>query len=159
MSDQRARFSKTLDALEEQLDKGFFLSFINKIIVDEKRIYTIINELRSMIPDSFSGDSDGARAGAGRGYAESAPQRESYNFSPPAPRETIIRAADDGVSEKEALAKAEKIISDAMGEAMNIRAGADEYARKVLQELEDKLAKALKVVGEGKRVLEGRLDA
>lgn len=152
MSEGRARFLKTLDALEEQLDKGFFLSFINKIIVDEKRIYTIINELRSMATDQFSDDRrpDRADAGAGRG---------GFVFEPPAPArpEPVeaprMSARDVSAAEKEAA----DIVESALKEAENIRAGADEYARQVLSDLEQKLGKALRVVGEGKKVLDDRL--
>ena len=48
--DVSERFYKLLDSLEENLDRGFFLSFIGKIVVDEKKIYSVLNELRSLDP-------------------------------------------------------------------------------------------------------------
>ena len=130
MSEGKARFLKTLDALEEQLDKGFFLSFINKIIVDEKRIYTIINELRSMATDQFGDVRQPGRMGQGRadggyGYA-SAPAPKPEPAAVPRPSGGDVSAA-----EREAA----DIVDSALKEAENIRAGADEYARQVLSEL------------------------
>jgi spore cortex formation protein SpoVR/YcgB (stage V sporulation) len=46
--DNLAKFQKLLDALESHLDSGFFLSFMGKIVVDEKKIYSTLNEMRSM---------------------------------------------------------------------------------------------------------------
>jgi len=160
MSDKRARFLRTLDALEEQLDKGFFLSFVNKIIVDEKQIYTIINELRSMAPDSFDATPREEPAATFRpappkepfaappsgGFAQAPPQPPAAPEKPAAPSQQALQA------EKE-------IIERAMREAEEIRLGADEYARNVLKELENRLSKSIKSVSEGIKVLDDRLNS
>ena len=60
-----ARFQKLLDALESHLDGGFFLSFIGKIVVDEKKIYSVLNEMRSMrIEMEAEAEEETARAAA-----------------------------------------------------------------------------------------------
>jgi len=154
MLDRRAMFLKTLDALEEQLDKGFFLSFINKIIVDEKQIYTIINELRSMAPESFDG---AGREGAAATFR---PAQAREPFAAPAAnaQRPVVEQPAPVASSKQTQQAEKEIIEQAMREAAAIRRGADDYARNVLAEIENKLNKCLKSVTDGVKVLDGRLS-
>ena len=125
----KQRFLRTIDALEQQLDKGFFLSFINKIVVDEKRIFTIINELRSLASDQF----DHA--------PEAAPEPERP--APPPPAEPA-----PNVDAQEALQQAEAVRRDA-----------DNYADGVLSDLEDRLRAALDDVARGRQAVQERTQA
>lgn len=42
------KFRRLIDAMEMYLDSGFFLSMVGKIIVDEKKLYSILSELRTL---------------------------------------------------------------------------------------------------------------
>ena len=160
MSDRKARFLRTLDALEEQLDKGFFLSFVNKIIVDEKQIYTIINELRSMAPDSFDAAPREEPAATFRPAAQKTPYTAppAGGFQQEPPKTPAVSEKSAGPSAQTLQAEKE-IIERAMREAEEIRLGADEYARNVLKELENRLSKSIKSVSEGIKVLDDRLNS
>lgn len=123
------RFYHLLDELEEHLDKGFFLSFIGKIVVDEKKIYSLLNELRALTPEAV-------RSGALRGSSVQAEAR--------APERAAPSRADVPMSVEE--------------EAARIRMGADKYASDVLKELEGHLQSISDVIQRGRDVLKNRMN-
>ncbi|MFH1538168.1 MAG: hypothetical protein ABIH66_04360 [bacterium] len=127
-----ARFYRLLDALEEHLDRGFFLSFIGKIVVDEKKIYSLLNELRALTPEAVRNSalrSGGTQAGP-------VPRPETEHATAP-------QAAVPG---------------DALEEARRVREGADKYACDVLKELEGHLQSISEVVQHGRDVLKKRMQ-
>ena len=134
--DTADRFFKLLDDLEENLDRGFFLSFIGKIIVDEKKIYSVLNELRSLNPE-------GLKAFGTKGHAAPPPE------PPPKPAPTPIAPTV-------ITPESRHLITEAEQKAVEIRDGADHYADEVLSDLEDRLTKLLTTIREGKRVLKTR---
>lgn len=125
-----ARFYRLLDELEEHLDRGFFLSFIGKIVVDEKKLYSLLNELRALTPEAV-------RHGALRGSE---------------PRVTPQAAQQPAAGPQTAAP------SDALEEARRIRQGADKYADDVLMELEQHLQSISEVIQHGREVLKGRFQ-
>ncbi len=48
MDERAARFKKLVLELEEHLDSGFFLSLMGKVVVDERKIYSLLSELRTI---------------------------------------------------------------------------------------------------------------
>jgi hypothetical protein len=135
MSDLKQRFLKAVDALEEQLNEGFFLSFINKIVVDEKKIFTIINELRSMATESFE-------------YTRAEPVAgTAIDVDPVTPP---IDAPTAATISGEALLECTRRESEA------IRRDAHGYAEDMLIELESNLTRALNAVREGRDTLAAR---
>ncbi|MEW6203339.1 MAG: hypothetical protein AB1546_15275 [bacterium] len=130
-----SRFYRILDELEDFFDRGFFLSFIGKIIVDEKKVYSLLNELRSLTPEAMKAADD---------VAPSAPSATVVETAPPPPATP-------------APVEASEIINHAEEEAQRIREGADRYANEVLAQLEEKLDSILAVIRKGREVIQERL--
>ena len=135
MSNLKQRFLKAVDALEEQLNEGFFLSFMNKIVVDEKKIFTIINELRSMATESF----ESARAESAAGT-----NMDLDPVTPPidAPPAAMPTGGD--------------LLECTRREAEAIRRDVHSFAEDMLIELESNLTRALNAVREGRDTLAAR---
>lgn len=136
---------RALDQLEEQIDKGFFLSFINKIVVDEKKIFTIINELRSLVSEQF---------------AQDAVPSETPSSEPVLPSEPVSHDPEpeflEPVQALEWQQDARDLIDKARQEAEALRRGADDYADEMLVQLEDQLRGALDSIRQGRLVIEQR---
>jgi len=124
------RFYRILDELEDFFDRGFFLSFIGKIIVDEKKVYSLLNELRSLTPE-------GMKVGNKASQSVEVPQ------PPPLAAPLQVEASD--------------LIRTAHEEVQRVREGADRYADEVLGQLEEKLISILSVVQKGREVIKERL--
>jgi hypothetical protein len=139
--DSVERFFKLLDDLEDNLDKGFFLSFIGKIIVDEKKIYSVLNELRSLAP-----------AGLKEMATRAAPP------PPPPPSPALVQPVAPPLYAVQSIspAGAHDIISNAEQQAAAMKQGADRYADEVLSDLEERLATLMGSIREGRRVLKTR---
>lgn len=133
-ADVSARFFHLLDELEEYLDKGFFLSFIGKIVVDEKKIYSILNELRALAPEAVR---RGALNGGENAVAEPVAAKAAEAFGG--------RFDRTGAGE------------DDDARARNIIDGANKYADDVLVNLEQHLNSIVDVVRRGRDVLHDRL--
>lgn len=130
------RFHRLLDELEAHLDSGFFLSLIGKIVIDEKKIYTVLSELRSLRLDLKQ---------------ESAKKETPAGAAPKSPFSGI--AALDGVGDAVgADGRKAKLCAESM------RRGADEYAAETLDNLEQTLQKMMVIIRDGKRYLEQRLS-
>jgi len=133
---------KVLDQLEEQINQGFFLSFMNKIVVDEKKIFTIINELRSLVSEHFAKSAEPAPS-----EPEDTPMQE-----PAAPGPAVPAAENDPQDE----AAARDIVDQALRKAEQLRHGADKYADSLLAGIEERLTSALDSVRKGRRAIEDR---
>lgn len=133
--DTAEHFYKLLDRLEEHLDRGFFLSFIGKIIVDEKKIYSVLNELRSLNPEKLKPAANGTTAAA---PAPPAPQ--------PTPMATIPVIPGS-------------VPPDVEEESAAVRRGADRYADEVLGDLENRLNRLVDSVHEGRNILKNRIGS
>jgi hypothetical protein len=147
-----AQFLKLLDELEEQLDRGFFLSFIGKIVVEEKRLFSIIHELRTLAHEVLN--------------------RPEPPPAPPQPKGAPDPAQNIRETEAAARALAEKlpesdapILEQALNEARKIRTGAKTYAdevldnlAKTLDELIDQTQKQLVQIEKGRTVLKQELE-
>ena len=136
------RFHSLLDALEAQLDSGFFLSLIGKIVVDEKRIYSILSELRSLRFD-LNLEKEHEQVKAGEISAKSSEPKVVSKPQPTA-ENRVGQAADDA--------------GQSWREAEYLRRGADEYAAETLDNLEQTLQKMLDTLREGKKFLRRRLE-
>jgi hypothetical protein len=134
MNKARGEFMKALDQLEEQINHGFFLSFINKIVVDEKKIFTIINELRSLVSEHFSHPAGSRDAGGHEPMQDPAPPVPAASF-----------AEEDPVDD----AAARDILDQARGRTEQMRRNADG----LLADIEDRLGAALESVRKGRRAI------
>lgn len=131
-----------IDELEEVIAAGFRLPLSGgRTLVDEGRILEIIDQMRTVIPEEIRR--------ARRIIAE---------------QEQLLATAQARVqevlSERGLLAaveaERERLLQQAEHEAAEIRAGADAYARQVLEELDERLSKLLNSVRNGLHALEER---
>ncbi|MFA6450253.1 MAG: hypothetical protein WCX65_12335 [bacterium] len=137
-NERAARFHRLLDNMEAHLDSGFFLSMIGKIVVDEKKLFSVLSELRSLQFDME------AEAKAAAEKTQSAREKvESKGFSGRAPEQGAVGAQD---------------VEEAARYAQAMRQGADQYAAEVLDNLDQTMQKMKVTLIEGKKLLQQRLS-
>jgi hypothetical protein len=123
-----------IDELEDALAEGRRVPFSGRLMVDEERILDIIDRMRVAVPEELKhakrviGEQDRLIAEA-RARVQATLQEEG------------LQAAIDSERER-LLAMAER-------DAQIIRSGADDYARQVLEELEQRLQKIMASVQNG----------
>jgi hypothetical protein len=128
-----------IDELEDALAEGRRVFFSGRLLVDEERILDIIDRMRVAVPDELKQ--------ARRVIAE---------------QERLIGEAQSQVrqamEEQGLLAAVEaeraRLIDQAERDAAGIRAGADDYARQVLEDLEQRLSRLVASVQNGLRELQ-----
>ena len=119
---------------------GFFLSMIGKIVVDEKKLYSVLSELRSLqfeMESEAKTDVDGKQGAMGKA--------EAKGFGARAPEEA-------GLGEGAAAA------DEASRYARAMRLGAEQYAAEVLDNLDQTMQKMMVTLIEGKKLLQQRLS-
>jgi hypothetical protein len=125
---------RLIDELEDALAEGRRVPFSGRLMVDEERILDIIDRMRVAVPEELKhakrviGEQDRLIAEA-RARVQATLQEEG------------LQAAIDSERER-LLAMAER-------DAQIIRSGADDYARQVLEELEQRLQKIMASVQNG----------
>jgi cell division septum initiation protein DivIVA len=131
-----------IDELEEVIAAGIRLPLSGgRTLIDETRVLEIIDQMRTVIPEEIRR--------ARRIIAE---------------QEQLLATAQARVqevlSERGLLAaveaERERLLQQAEQEAAEVRAGADAYARQVLEELDERLSKLLSSVRNGLHALEER---
>lgn len=131
-----------IDELEEVIAAGIRLPLSGgRTLIDETRVLEIIDQMRTVIPEEIRR--------ARRIIAE---------------QEQLLATAQARVqevlSERGLLAaveaERERLLQQAEQEAAEVRAGADAYARQVLEELDERLSKLLSSVRNGLYALEER---
>ncbi len=142
------RFQRLLDTLESHLDSGFFLSLIGKIVVDEKKIFSVLSELRSLWFEFDAIRKSGATS-AEKPAEIDAEKTEGKDKNIQVLSQVIQKSA--GASE---VAKSGGAVD---GYAESVRRGADLYAAETLDNLEQTLQKMMGTLREGKKVLHQRL--
>lgn len=123
-----------IDELEELLAQGRRVPFSGRLLIDEERVFDIIDRMRVAVPEELKQ--------ARRVIAE---------------QERLIGQAqarvEQALSEQGLLAAVEeeraRLIERAQRDAQAIRAGADDYAHQVLEELSQRLGKLLTSVQNG----------
>ncbi|KPV54208.1 hypothetical protein SE17_05130 [Kouleothrix aurantiaca] len=128
-----------IDELEDALAEGRRVFFSGRLLVDEERILDIIDRMRVAVPDELKQ--------ARRVIAE---------------QDRLIGEAQDQVrqamEENGLLAAVEaehqRLMELAERDAEATRKGADDYAREVLEDLEERLARQLASVQNGLRALD-----
>lgn len=131
-----------IDELEEVIAAGIRLPLSGgRTLIDETRILEIIDQMRTVIPEEIR-----------RARRIIAEQEQLL---------TIAQArVQEVLSERGLLAaveaERERLLQQAEQEAAEVRAGADAYARQVLEELDERLSKLLSSVRNGLHALEER---
>lgn len=131
-----------IDELEEVIAAGIRLPLSGgRTLIDETRVLEIIDQMRTVIPEEIR-----------RARRIIAEQEQLL---------TIAQArVQEVLSERGLLAaveaERERLLQQAEQEAAEVRAGADAYARQVLEELDERLSKLLSSVRNGLHALEER---
>lgn len=139
-----------VDRLEEIVKKSPRLPFSGVRLVNERRIWTLIDQMRISIPDEVrraqrvNRERDRILAQA-REEAERVVQQARERAAELTAEHSIVQAAE---------ARAAVIRERAEKEAANLRAEADEYVFNVLCDLEEQLRRTLRVVENGLRKIE-----
>ncbi|MBO9325431.1 MAG: hypothetical protein J7463_08475 [Roseiflexus sp.] len=123
-----------IDELEDVIAEGKRVPFSGRLLIDEDRVLDIIDRMRVAIPEEL---------------------RQARRII--SEQERLIREAQERVQQMlheqgllEAIeAERARLLEQAEREARAVRAGADEYARQVLEELEQRLLKVITSVQNG----------
>jgi cell division septum initiation protein DivIVA len=132
-----------IDELEDALAEGRRVPFSGRLMVDEERILDIIDRMRVAVPEELKQ----ARRVIGeqeRLLAEARAQVQQ------AMEEQGLLAAVE--------AERTRLLNEAARDAQGVRAGADDYARQVLEELEQRLARLSASVENGLKELRQASD-
>lgn len=123
-----------IDELEDVIAEGKRVPFSGRLLIDEDRVLDIIDRMRVAIPEEL---------------------RQARRII--SEQERLISEAQERVQQVlqergllEAIeAERARLLEQAEREARAVRAGADEYARQVLEELEQRLLKVITSVQNG----------
>ena len=141
-----------IDRLEEIIKESRRVPFSDRRLVDETRIWPLLDQMRIAIPDEMQ---RAERIVRERERAKAQATEEAERIIQLAREEAAELAANHSVAqtaEEEAM-----VIRDrARQEARKIVSGADEYAFDVLCDLEQDLKRALTVIENGIRAVEER---
>ncbi len=127
-----------LDELEEVLTKSTRLPFAHRLMVDEERATTLLDRLRASVPEEVRRARQVLRE---RDQLLEQARRQAQRIAEQAQLEASERLERDGLLD-EAKQRTGQLIETARREATAVRQGADDYARKVLTDIEDLLSKA-----------------
>jgi len=141
-----------VDRLEELLERGWRLPLSDKVVIDEDTFLNIVDQMRISIPQEI------------KQAREVREERDKYvGQAHEEARRIIAQAREDAVHHldshqlrKAAEAEAESVLKKAEEDAVQIRAGADDYAEAKLRELEEHVGRVQEVVRNGLMTLKER---
>jgi hypothetical protein len=143
-----------IDRLEQTLSEGRRIPLSANLIVDEDRIFTIIDQMRVSIPDEIKRASR-VEAEKDRILAQAAEEAERI-------RELARQEASDLIRRDPVMSaaqqRAEAILERARRDSAVVRQDADTYVMDVLAKLEDDLLRSLAVVRNGMHRLQTELE-
>jgi uncharacterized membrane protein YqiK len=144
-----------VDRLEEITKESRRLPFGNLRLVDEERVWSLIDQMRVSIPDEVRRAERIIREKE-RTIAQA--KEEAERIVELARQEAVEIVSEHAIAQA-AETRAETIRKQAEREAENTRTGADEYAFDVLCNLEQELKKALTVIENGIRSIQAEREA
>jgi len=127
-----------IDELEDALAEGRRVPFSGRLMVDEERILDIIDRMRVAVPEELKqarrviGEQERLLSGA-RAQVQQTMEEQG-----------LLAAVE---------AERARLLNEAEHDAQGVRAGADDYARQVLEELEQRLARLSASVQNGLKEL------
>jgi len=124
-----------VDRLEAAINKGTAVPFSNKRMIDEDECLDIIDQLRIAVPEEIK---QSRRVTQEKDRILAQAKEEADRITQMA-REESNRLADMSEVAKTAHARAQAIMAQAEVDAKGTRAGADDYANQVLNELQQRL--------------------
>lgn len=141
-----------VDRLEEIIKEGKRVPFSDLRLVNERRIWPLLDQMRISIPDEVR---RAERIIREKERTKAQAHEEAERIVELARQEAAQLASEHAVVEK-AGERAAALRERAKREAEDIRAGADEYAFDTLCDLEQELKRALTVIENGIRAIEAR---
>jgi vacuolar-type H+-ATPase subunit H len=144
-----------VDRLEETTKESRQIPFSNLRLVDERRIWSLIDQMRISIPDEVRRAERIIREKE-RTIAQA--KEEAERIIELARQEAVEITAEHSIAQA-AETRAESIRKQAEREADHTRAGADDYAFDVLCNLEQDLKKALTVIENGIRTIQAERES
>jgi cell division septum initiation protein DivIVA len=141
-----------VDRMEEIIKGSRRLPFGNLRLLDERRIWPLLDQMRISVPEEMR---RAERIIRERERAKAQATEEAGRIVELARQEAAQLAADHSIARK-ADREAAAIREQARQDARQIVAGADEYAFDVLCDLEQELKRALTVIENGIRAVEAR---
>ena len=144
-----------IDRLEETTKESRQIPFSNLRLVDERRIWSLIDQMRISIPDEVRRAERIIREKE-RTIAQA--KEEAERIIELARQEAVEITAEHSIAQA-AETRAESIRKQAEREADQTRAGADDYAFDVLCNMEQDLKKALTVIENGIRTIQAERES
>ena len=142
-----------IDRLEALLvESRSFLPFTSNVILNRDQFFDIINQMRISIPEEVK---KAQRVHRERDRVIAQANEEAERIIALANEQAAKRVTEHEIIQQ-AGEKAEIVLERARREAQEIRYGADDYARSVLQQLEEILIEQLTTVRNGIVALEPR---
>jgi len=139
-----------IDRLEQTLNESRRVPLTGSLIVDEDRLFNIIDQMRVSIPEEMK------RAGRVEAEKErilAQAKEEAERIRGLAKQEAMELVKRDAITAS-AHQRAENIVERARHEADRLRHNADVYVMDVLSKLEEDLLRSLSVVRNGMRKIE-----
>jgi cell division septum initiation protein DivIVA len=127
-----------IDELEDSLAEGRRVPFSGRLLVDEERILDIIDRMRVAVPEELK------QARRVIGEQERLLTEARTQVQQAMEEQGLLVAVE---------AERQRLIAEAERDAQAVRAGADDYARQVLEELEQRLARLSASVQNGLKEL------
>lgn len=139
-----------IERLENILSESRRLPLTASVLIDEDRIFNVIDQMRVAIPEAIK-RAERVEAEKERILAQA--NEEGDRIRELARQEAMEMVSRNAVI-RNAEAQAERVLDDAHRDADRIRRGADEYAVGVLARLEQDMVRSLRVVQNGLHKLE-----
>ena len=127
-----------IDELEDALAEGRRVPFSGRLMVDEERILDIIDRMRVAVPEELK------QARRVIGEQERLLSEARAQVQQAMEEQGLLAAVE---------AERTRLLNEAERDAQGVRAGADDYARQVLEELEQRLARLSASVQNGLKEL------
>lgn len=144
-----------VDRLEELFNKSHAIPLTHNVIVDEDKFLDIIDQMRISIPEEVKK----AQEVFTKKDRVMAQAQEEANRTLQLARDKAVDLIEKESLVSDAKHRAEQIIEQARIEGDNIRAGADQYAKESLSNLEHAMEQLLTQVRNGVMLLEQRSPA
>ena len=143
-----------VDRLEETVKESKRVLFSNLRLVDERRIWPLLDQMRISIPDEVR---RAERITREKERIIAQAKEEAERIVALARSEAAEITADHPISQA-AEARADSIREQAERDAEKTRAGADDYAFEVLCKLEQEMKRALTVIENGIRAIQAEKE-
>lgn len=138
-----------LDILEDELETGVNVPFLNKILMDRERCLEIIKDIRLNLPEEIK-QAEWLKMERQRILIEA--QKEAETIMSEAEK-NIKALIDENEITQGAYHQAREIIESSQKNAKEIRLGSREYADNLLEDVEDYLIEQIEIIRKNRQEL------